>query len=502
MLIAIKMRLKTFKETRKCMQQRSFFVRLILWSSLAIAPAVFGQQAARMSLKVNPAASGIEVPSDFLGFSLETETILPNAQGKYSMFRASNQPLVELFHTLGVGSLRIGGNTADRPDIRIPANRDIDELFAFAKKANVGVIYTLRLRDWTPEKDVAPARYVMSHDAAQLSCIAIGNEPDMYEKDYATYAKDVARYYSAISAAVPGTRFCGPGTTPLKGAWASGFVRSFGKTTPIEWLTQHSYPASYADAKTTLAQARLELLSPKVMEQSAVNYATFGPEVQAAGFKYRIEETNSDYRMAGRAGVSDTFASALWALDDLYWWAQHGAGGVNFHTGDTVAVKGGDGVCVYAVFRTAGSGYDVHPLGYAMKAFALTGRGRLLPVSGNLNPDVAAYAVAANDGNVYFTLIYKARSHDAQPLHISLDPGPSYTAAETMLLTSPGADLASKNGITLGGAGIDSDGRWSGHWHLLDKGSPGNVRLLPDTALLVRFRPAAKRPQRTASRQR
>lgn len=483
------------------MQRNSFFVHVLLWSSLAIAPALFAQQGAQITLTVNPSASGVGIPQDFLGFSFETKSILPDADGHYGMFQASNQPLIQLFHTLGVGNLRIGGNTSDRSDVRVPANRDIDELFAFARKSRISVIYTLRLKDWQPNRDVAPARYVMSHDAAQLACFAIGNEPDMYEKDYATYASDVARYYRAISAAVPNARFCGPGPT-MKASWVADFAQSFGKNTRIEWVTQHAYPASYLSPKVDLTTADLELLSPEVIKRTAAIYDAFGPQVRAAGLKYRIEETNSDYRMAGREGVSDTFASALWALDYMYWWAAHGAEGLNFHTGDTVAVKGGDGPCIYAVFRTAGKGYDVHPLGYAMKAFSLTGRGHLLPVSGNLNPDVSAYAVAGRDGNVYFTLIYKARREDAKPLHISLNPGASYTLAETMLLTSPGADLASKNGITLGGAGIGLDGRWSGRWRPLDNRGPGRVTLLPDTALLVRFRPAAKQSDTRSSRAR
>ncbi|MGH9343226.1 MAG: hypothetical protein ACRD19_05635 [Terriglobia bacterium] len=472
------------------MQRAFVFAQFVLWSFLGTTTAAFCQQVSYVTLAVNPSASGIEVPSDFSGLSFESETILPNAQGRFPMFRASNRPLLELFSTLGIGSLRIGGNTADRPDMPVPDDRDMDELFGFAKKAQVRVIYTLRLRDWSPDKDVAPARYLMSHYAAQLSCIAVGNEPNMYEKAYDLYSKDVARYFGAIGAAVPEAKFCGPGTTPSGAGWAAKFAESFGKTTRIEWITQHAYPASKVSLKTDLAAARLELLSPEVMKRTAAGYAAFGPEVQAAGLKYRIEETNSDFRMAGREGVSDSFASALWALDYMYWWAAHGAQGVNFHTGDTVAVKGGDGPCIYAVFRTAGKGYDVRPLGYAMKAFDLTGRGRLLPVSGNSMPDVSSYAVAGQDGNLYFTLIYKARSRQAQPVRITLDPGSGFGAAETMLLTSPGANLASTTGITLGGAAIGRNGRWRGRWSALQDGSRGNVRLMPDTALLVRFRPS------------
>lgn len=474
------------------MQREFHFARIFLWSLVAVAPAISCQQTSRLTLAADASAAGIEIPADFLGVSLESETILPDGQGRYPMFRASNEPLITLFHTLGIGSLRIGGNTADRPEIKVPDERDMDELFEFAKKAQVRVIYTLRLRDWAPQKDVAPAQYLMSHYAAELACIAVGNEPDVFEKDYGRYSSDVGRYFSLISSAVPGVKFCGPGTTgtmPSSSGWAAQFAASFEKTVPIAWVTQHAYPASFGDT-TNLEAARLRLLGPEVTKQAKTDYSAFGPEVRADGFKYRLEEANSDFRMGGTEGVSDTFASALWGLDFLYWWAAHGAQGINFHTGDTVAVKGGVGPCLYAVFRTNNSGYDVRPLGYAMKVFDLTGRGRLLPISGGPIANVSSYAVLGEDGNVYFTLIYKARTRAARPLRIALDPGSGFAAAETMLLSSPNADLAATHGITLGGAEIRRDGVWRGHWSRPKNGIRGEVELLPDTTQLVRFRPS------------
>ena len=51
--------------------------------------------------------------------------------------------------------------------------------------------------------------------------------------------------------------------------------------------------------------------------------------VVAAGQRYRLTESN-DY-LVGVPGASNAFASALWALDYLHWWAAHAAAGVNFH---------------------------------------------------------------------------------------------------------------------------------------------------------------------------
>ena len=90
--------------------------------------------------------------------------------------------------------------------------------------------------------------------------------------------------------------------------------------------------------------------------------------VVAAGLPYRLTESN-DY-LGGVPEASDAFASALWSLDYLHWWAAHAAGGVNFHNKqwlytDTV-VPGRAG---------PGAGYAVTPKGYGIKAFTLGRRG-------------------------------------------------------------------------------------------------------------------------------
>lgn len=475
------------------MRRNATFISVFTLGTLALATILSCQQPSRVTLTASASEPGIEIPADFLGVSLESETILPDSHGRYPMFRPTNRPLIVLFHTLGIGSLRIGGNTADRPEIKVPDERDIDELFRFAKNARVRIIYTLRLKGSAPLKDIDSAQYIMGHYAAELACIAIGNEPDVFEKDYDRYSSDVNRYFNLIGRAVPGVKFCGPGTTGTmvsSSSWPAQFVRSFGKAVPILWITQHEYPASYGSPTTDLKTARVNLLGPSVLKQTETDYAAFGPSVRSAGFKFRLEEANSDFRMGGTEGVNDSFASALWGLDFLYWWATHGAQGVNFHTGDTVAVKGGDGPCIYAVFHTNGDGYDVRPLAYAMKAFDLTGHGRLLKVAGGPINNVSTYAVAGDDGNLYFTLIYKALNQLAPPIQVGLNPGPGFAAPETMLLSSPNSDPGATKGITLGGAEIDRNGLWSGHWLRAKDGSRRDVELTPGTALLVRFRPS------------
>src|SRR5436189_877903 len=85
-------------------------------------------------------------------------------------------------------------------------------------------------------------------------------------------------------------------------------------------------------------------------------YASNLAPVAAAGLRYRLTESN-DY-LGGVPGASDAFASALWALDHLHWWAAHGAAGVNFHNRR--------GLCTATVVPdpARGRGYVINPKGY------------------------------------------------------------------------------------------------------------------------------------------
>jgi len=51
-----------------------------------------------------------------------------------------------------------------------------------------------------------------------------------------------------------------------------------------------------------------------------------------SGLPYRICETNSFYG-GGKPGVSDTFGSALWALDYMFTLASESCAGFNMETG-------------------------------------------------------------------------------------------------------------------------------------------------------------------------
>src|SRR5581483_6761567 len=130
---------------------------------------------ATTSISVDAKNPGAEIPADFSGLSFEVVQLLPTNGVHY--FRADNVALINLFHTLGIKNLRIGGNTSDRNATKLPDLADIDSLFAFAKAADVKVIYCLRLQGGDAQADVQLAKYIMDHYAAQMDCFSIGQEP-------------------------------------------------------------------------------------------------------------------------------------------------------------------------------------------------------------------------------------------------------------------------------------------------------------------------------------
>jgi hypothetical protein len=443
-----------------------------------------GASESRLAITVDPKPAGAAVSSDFIGLSFEIETLLP-ADGRRS-FSPENKALVATFRTLGIKSLRVGGNTADRPTVPLPSPADIDSLFAFARDAGVKVIYTLRLREGSREAAAATAKYVMERHAADLTCFAIGNEPNVFAKTYPEYVAEWRRYVEAITAPThaPTARFCGPSATPSKVGWARDFMDELAGRAPIAAVTQHDYPGASARKVTDPAAARRLMLSPAWTDGYQKFHDVFVPTAARHNLPYRLEEANSFFH-GGAKDVSDTLASALWALDYMHWWAAHGAAGINFHTGDEVAANEVNTPCRYASFWTTPGGYQVHPIGHALKAFDLGGRGRRAAVKmAPPRSDVTAYALLSDDDAVFVTLVHKVI--EGAPIAVTLDAGAGHRRGQVMFLRGTGDDAAATTGITLGGAAIGEDATWKGQWTDLDRGKL-TVTLPPASAAIVRL---------------
>jgi hypothetical protein len=452
------------------------------------AGSAFAAKAPQVELTVNPAEAGRQIPPDFLGLSFETMAILKQKDGSYQYFYPKNEGLARLFSTLGVKSLRIGGNTADTPTVPMPTHEDIDSLYGFAKMANVRVMYTLRMRSGDVDMATEPAAYVNSNYGELTDCLSVGNEPDVFEKhDFAKYEEDMRRFLPAVLKAAPGAKICGPGATGGDPTWAAKYVAAFGTMPELKWVTQHTYPGKNGKKIESVESARAFLLSPSVDEVYAKYADAFMPQVQAAGLKFRMEETNSFYN-AGAKDVSNTFAATLWGLGYVNWWLERGADGLNFHTGLTTAAGDIQQPCWYAIFWAKPEGTTILPMAYVMKAFSIAAQGRVLPVhAAGGSAELQQFGTVREDGTVILTLINRSFGKGAKDDSVAIVLPKGYTRVETLALKAPKGDIGAQDGITLGGSGIGPQGEWDGMWEMakVSKGK-GQVELPAASAVLVR----------------
>jgi hypothetical protein len=443
--------------------------------------------AADLTVTLDPANPGHVIPADFTGLSYEITQVLPARAGKY-YFTPTNQPLIGLFKTLGIKSLRVGGNTADRDTVPIPTTADADNLFAFAQSAGIKAIYTVRLDGGDPQADAAMVKYLIAHYPSNLECITIGNEPNKQFsnapsilENYSAYRSELVKFMSTISAAAPDAKFCGPSVMHTVPEWTAAMAGDFAHDQRIDFLTQHYYCGKNGQRATNAEPAQDKLLSPDMLTNYEYFYYQFMPTVISNGLTCRIEETSS-YSRGGARGTSDVFASALWAVDYLHWWAEKpGVRGFNFHMGN-----------IYGAFVDAANGYSVRPLSYGIKAFNLGGTGRIVPATVKTNPDglnLTAYGVL--DGtNLFVTLINKEHSDGARDATVRIDLGAPFSGAVGMLLRAP-EGTAAKTKLTLGGSGIGGDGKWDGYWTPLTYATQHNgvfeIKVPVASVLVIKF---------------
>jgi len=444
-----------------------------------------------MTVRVETQKPGAEISPDTLGLSYETSLLLPDAKGGH-YFRPDNKPLVRLFSTLGVKSLRIGGNSVDAARIPVPSEEDIDSLFKFARKAGVKVIYSVRLDNGDPAAAAAIVGYIRKHHADTLDYFAIGNEPSGYYKDTNIFLARWTVLQNAMLTAWPEAKFCGPDDNPSP-AWCAMMVQNFGVPTgPLVQVSQHSYSfgCSYQNPKekditklipVDVPAAREKMLAPDACGIYDKIFQGIKQTVAGTPVSFRLTEVNS-YWFSGLKGASDSYAAALWGADYLHWWAARGADGLNFHTGDRT---GGmlNLPCRYAAFVTSTNGYAVRPLGYGLKFFSLSGLGKTLPVNVSAAPDqnLVAYANLVEPKIVCVTVINKAHGPGAPDaaMQIKLDAPIAGRKVSVIFLTERDGDIAAgASQVTLGGAPISENGSWRGKWTSLPVAAGTNVIVL------------------------
>ena len=410
--------------------RRDFLCLAIAAPAVMTAAVGRAQSAVTVSLRLtlNGEQPGPEIPADFTGLSYESAAL-----SDPSIFAPDNIELIGFFRRLGkAGVLRIGGNTSDYslwspsgvlanipppagpdPGRRPPPRRPITPLAirnlrGFLAATGWRLIYGLNLGTGTLGTAVDEAAYVAGEMGPKLVAFQLGNEPDLfnrnglrkYDYNFAQYMSEWLRYASAIRARVPKAPFGGPDT-----AYTSNWLPEFAKHAggEVQLLTRHFYALGPPDDPSSSIE---HLLAPHNARFRGLLGGMRAAQQAAPDVPFRLTETNSVYG-GGKAGVSDTFASALWGIDLMYRMAWAGAAGINFHGGRY------GWYTPIAGIRTAG--YAARPLYYGMLMFAEAGTGQLVLATlgnGAAAPLFSAYALKNSDGSVKVVLINKHANLD------------------------------------------------------------------------------------------
>lgn len=324
---------------------------------------------------------------------------------------------------------------------------------------------------------------------------------------------------------------CGNHDFTAPSGWTRMFALCQSGANEFSLPTQHFYagagPSVTVNGVTyalTAQQAIDNMLSPQWVNSDQVTVEPYQPAGIPAGSRLtytgytwlnntiphgtRMTELN-DY-LYGVEGASNGFASALWALDVMHWWALHGGAGVNFHNNqwiptDTVVPgnlraygRGKKIDCETAGIRGPCDDFVITAKGYGIKAFDLGGHGYPLPLDLRVSAaparfNLTAYAVASGQ-DLYLTLINKTQgTNPADTASVTIAPEglPFATASvSSILLWDGAAGDATRMNATIGGATIPNTGaQWSGAWtpQTPDTGAGVTLSVLPATAIVVRF---------------
>jgi hypothetical protein len=438
------------------------------------------------------ADGGEAIPRSFLGLSTEYWA-LPVFEQKMAAF----ERVLSLLSVPGDGPLvlRVGGDSADHAFWTPRHRRMPDWAFALTPswlqrtatlvaQSGIRLILDLNLVTDSPAAAGSWARAAVAglprHSIAGLE---VGNEPDIYSRLFwraaislrsaagealppditpAGYTRDFRTYARVLDRAAPAVPVAGPAlANPVSHAgWFPALIRGAGRSLSV--VTAHRYPYSACALRdwTTFPTVG-RILSQAASAGIANPLARSVKLAHHHRLPFRLTELNS-VTCGGRPGVSNTFATALWAPDALFSLLRVRADGVNLHVRADA---------INAPFAPSRRGLVARPLLYGLILFAQSlgsNPERLVPI--RIRGGAAhleAWAVRARDGSLRVLVLNKGPQQARIDLHLPIS-GP--LTIERLLAPSAGAT----SGETLGGRWLGPDLIWQG------RAIAGTAEPLPD----------------------
>ena len=434
----------------------------------------------QVTVTVSARAPSIPVPRSFLGISTEYWDI-----DRFGQFMGDYQRVMSLLRVPGNGPfvLRIGGDSAshsviDLPSARLPAGVfDVRAPWFRRVSTLVDALHARVIFDLGVVGDTLLMAHRWAHAVTtelprgSLMDYEIANEPDLYSRRYwasvfspigllvrhlpeeitpFSYSKLFEAYSGVLTRVSPRVGLAAPAVAypALALNWISTLLKS--PHPGLRLVSAHEYPYSACASSLSPAYATVgRILSEDATSEMAADVRPAMLLAHDAGYPFRLTELNS-VTCGGKPGVSNAFATALWAPDALFELMRTGVNGVNIHV-RAYAVNG--------AFVRSPHGIVARPLLYGMILFTrMLGPGARL-----LDAHVAAPAalhlkswatrVGARDLRV---LLINKGSHSAR-VTLRL---PAIAPASVERLLAP--SVRATGGETLDGQSIGNRETWVG----------------------------------------
>lgn len=429
---------------------------------------VISAGAAAVRIDIGNVAVGRPIPGGFIGLSLEYPAVEAIAGSRPG---AVDPVLVQLIRNLAPGHrpvLRIGGDSTDWSWWPVPGMRRLRGirivltprfaavLGALARATRARLILGIDLEADSRRLADFEARQLVSRvGRSSVLALELGNEPELYGNwpwlmrdgirilgrppgyGVSAYLRDFRRMARGLPrVGLAGPALGGPRWIRRIGAFLASEPR-------LSMVTVHTYPLQrcYTPLVSPTYPTIAHLLAPVSSLGLARAFTPSVRTVHARGLPLRVDEMNS-VACGGARGVSDTFASALWALDTMFAMARTGVDGVNIHTFQQAKYR-----LFRMSFRRGRWRGEVAPEYYGLMLFTLAAPpgARLLETSGG-GRGVRVWATRARDRTVRIVLINESR----RPRDVSVRAPARARPAGYESLQAPGVRATA--GVRLGGA--------------------------------------------------
>jgi hypothetical protein len=432
---------------------------LVAW---LVALALGAARARAATVTVTSTPTGSAIPSGFLGISTEVQDLEAYAGTNP---RSVNPAFLALLGAIAPGQrpvLRIGGDSTDWSWYPVPGHptpkgvtytiksRWLQVARATAQDLNGKLIVGVNLEADSTSDAVGEAdAMVHTIGRSYIDALEIGNEPELYHH-FAWYHTRSGRQvlgrpaswslpiyraeFSTFANAMPRVPIAGP--VSGIGLWLDQLGTFLNDEPKVSVVTMHAYPLKHCTPSHVVTIP--EVLANSASDGFVSEVTPYVRIAQAHHKPIRIDEVNA-ISCGGTAGVSDSFASALWMENTLFGLAHTGVGGVNVHMTPGA---------INAILNPVRGAITVQPEYYAMIMFAQAAPpgSHIVRLRADLPADEQAWATRDASATTRVVLINKSGSA-ATDTALRVPGAAGAATVEALRARS----LASTEGVTLGG---------------------------------------------------